>query len=276
MLTSIKCTPREKLWNPRIPGHCISTHQLGVASGTVNVISDFSIFILPLPIIRRLQMSTEKKVRVYGCFCFGLVACISSIVRVAYSIKLLHIPNSSPDYLITIDVTGLWRYEKTSLLNLSMNLTRHSFGEMSIGIIVGCLPSLPRFFKQLFQTKTIPSSTTKVGPGNGSGWIYWRRLLHKSTTAYTDSDQVRVSPRNILGSKSSRSTAPYLPTLNFSNTFIQVAEEDFPMEPLPKNSKRVSTTHSHLWQAPASWLSSVKRGGNPRPRDSTNTERTLC
>lgn len=116
----LECTPREKLWNARIPGHCISTHQLGVASGTVNVVSDFSIFILPLPIIRRLQMSTKKRVRVYGCFCLGLVACISSVVRVGYSIAVMHTPNSSPDYLIVIDITGLWRYEKTLLPNVSM------------------------------------------------------------------------------------------------------------------------------------------------------------
>ncbi len=69
------------------------------------------------PIIRRLQMSTRKRVRVYGCFCLGLVACIGSVVRVGYSIAILHIPSSSPDYMIVIDITGLWRYEKTPFPN---------------------------------------------------------------------------------------------------------------------------------------------------------------
>ena len=111
ILTWTKCNPREKNWTPSLDGHCIGIDELGISSGTVNVVSDFAMFILPLPIIRRLQMSTGKKARVYGCFWLGFVACICSVVRLVYSVKLLHISKDSPDYRLTVDGMGLWRYE---------------------------------------------------------------------------------------------------------------------------------------------------------------------
>ena len=65
-------------------------------------------FILPLPIIRHLQMAAEKRLRVYGCFSLGFVACICSVVRLVYSVKLLHMLKGSPDYHLTVDSLGLW------------------------------------------------------------------------------------------------------------------------------------------------------------------------
>lgn len=91
-----------------MPGHCLSRHYLGVASGIMNVISDFSILILPLPIIWRLQMSWDKKSRVFAVFGVGLFACIASILRLVYSLELTHVPPNTPAYQLDVDRIGLW------------------------------------------------------------------------------------------------------------------------------------------------------------------------
>lgn len=153
-------------------------------------------------------------------------------------------------------------------------LTRRSFAEMSIGIIVGCLPTLPRFFKQFWQRRSISSDTTKVIRGGGSGWLYWRGLFDRCGTAYTDSNQVRVFPTKGLGSRSPRSTAPYLLPLNFSNTSIRLFDENFPKKPLPTKSKHITATHPQLWRAPTSWTPNDEGGGSRVQPDSSNGERT--
>ncbi len=155
-------------------------------------------------------------------------------------------------------------------------LTRRSFAEMSIGIIVGCLPTLPRFFKQFHQRRSISSDTTEVHRGSNSGRKCWHGLSHRPPTAYTDSNQVRVFQMKGLGSRSSMSTAPYLPPLNFSDTSIGMFDESLPKKPLPTKSKHISATYSELWRAPTPWTPNDEGGGSRVQQDSSNSKRILC
>ena len=93
-----------------MPGHCFSRHNLGVASGVMNVISDFSILILPLPIIWRLQMSWNRKYRIFAVFGVGLFACIASVIRLVYSLELTRVPPNTLTYQLDVDRIGLWAY----------------------------------------------------------------------------------------------------------------------------------------------------------------------
>ncbi|MCJ1259014.1 hypothetical protein MMC24_006848, partial [Lignoscripta atroalba] len=104
-----QCSPRKKLWDPKIPGHCINdNHGIQVYSGSLNVLSDFSILVLPLPLIWRLQMPFLRKLRVTAVFSVGLFACITSVVRLTYSIDLLDVPVGNATYLLDMDKIGLW------------------------------------------------------------------------------------------------------------------------------------------------------------------------
>ena len=247
-LTCTKCTPREKLWNPSIAGHCISRHQLGVASGGLNILSDFSMFILPLPMIERLQMSSEKKFKVYGCFSMGLVACLASVARLVYSIKLLHIPNRSPEYLTTIFITGLWRYGTIPFLSCACQLMQFSSAEIAIGIIVGCLPSLPRFFKQFRPKGSANLNVTRARSSSGSSQKSWRKYLPWSGTAQTESEGTEVI-----------SQGPRITTLNFSPFATRMADEGFFERNIPSGSKSVRPECIQLQHAPISWFSNGER-----------------
>ncbi|KAI4241758.1 MAG: hypothetical protein L6R42_011189, partial [Xanthoria sp. 1 TBL-2021] len=52
----LQCIPREKIWNPSVPGTCIDSTAGILSSAVVNTISDFVLLILPLNRIWRLQM----------------------------------------------------------------------------------------------------------------------------------------------------------------------------------------------------------------------------
>ena len=91
-----------------IPGHCFTGFQIGVSSAAVNMASDFTIFILPLPVIYYLQMSWSKKIRYIAVFSVGLFSCITSIIRFIYSLQLLDVSQINPLYQLYLDRIGLW------------------------------------------------------------------------------------------------------------------------------------------------------------------------
>lgn len=65
------CTPIIKYWNPKIPGHCIIPINAAFSYGTMNFVSDFFIFILPLPMVWRLKLSRRQKFGVTLVFMGG-------------------------------------------------------------------------------------------------------------------------------------------------------------------------------------------------------------
>jgi hypothetical protein len=68
------CNPREKAWNKLIlTGHCFDLPTIFVASGAVNVVSDFAVLILPIYSVWRLKITTRQKIQVSAAFATGLV-----------------------------------------------------------------------------------------------------------------------------------------------------------------------------------------------------------
>ena len=68
------CWPVEKYWRPDTPGHCIRTLEADYGYGSLNFITDLIIFILPLPMVWRLQLSRRDKVGLSVVFMIGSVS----------------------------------------------------------------------------------------------------------------------------------------------------------------------------------------------------------
>ena len=70
----IMCIPRKKIWNPLMTtGHCFNTNAAFQATGIFNVISDFAIFLLPMPSLWKLQMSRKRKILMMTVFGTGFL-----------------------------------------------------------------------------------------------------------------------------------------------------------------------------------------------------------
>jgi len=65
------CQPFSRYWNVLGPGHCGSLSGSQVATSSINTVVDLAIVLLPLPIIWRLQMQTQKKIKIMGIFAVG-------------------------------------------------------------------------------------------------------------------------------------------------------------------------------------------------------------
>ncbi|KAI8962020.1 hypothetical protein F5Y11DRAFT_324380 [Daldinia sp. FL1419] len=74
------------------------TLQWGIAGAVADTLVDIYIFILPLPIIFRLNMSKKKKLQVSAIFFIGLLGIVVSIVALAYRIVALRSHNVDNTY----------------------------------------------------------------------------------------------------------------------------------------------------------------------------------
>ncbi|MCJ1433381.1 hypothetical protein MMC27_002741 [Xylographa pallens] len=102
--------------------------RLSVAMGAFNILSDFYILCIPFPAVWSLQMPRRRKVGVSAIFLTGIAACISSILGLAYRLKL----SESIDNTWT--VIPLWVV--TTI-------------EITSGFLVSCMPSVAATYRHV-------------------------------------------------------------------------------------------------------------------------------
>ncbi|MDI1490430.1 MAG: hypothetical protein OHK93_001633 [Ramalina farinacea] len=137
-----ECTPVAFYWNHTIEGgHCINQTAFYRWNGVANLLIDFGVLGLTMPMIWRLNLATRQKISLSLIFLLGLFACVASIIRViAFNV----VKNSDITY--TIVQPSIW----TTI-------------EQSTGIICACLPTLRPLFGRLLN-----SAHSRHGPSKQS------------------------------------------------------------------------------------------------------------
>ena len=67
------CIPVEKVWQPDLPGHCISQTGTWIANAASTILSDVAILVLPIPQVWKLQLRRPEKLGVTLAFCLGFL-----------------------------------------------------------------------------------------------------------------------------------------------------------------------------------------------------------
>ena len=65
------CTPVEGSWKPTTARHCIDSIIFYEAVAISNVLLDFMLLLLPIPVVWKLNMSMRRKAQVCGIFLVG-------------------------------------------------------------------------------------------------------------------------------------------------------------------------------------------------------------
>ncbi|KAI9804374.1 MAG: hypothetical protein M1826_004870 [Phylliscum demangeonii] len=78
-----QCSPRRRYWIKALPGSCINTLTFYKISGTINMLSDIAIFLLPLPMVWKVRLPRRQKLAIIGVLAIGLVTVIACIFRLA-------------------------------------------------------------------------------------------------------------------------------------------------------------------------------------------------
>lgn len=128
------CRPLRKFWESDLPGECIDFVSSDIAFGSLNVITDFMIFALPMPALWQSSLSWKDKFGASLVFLTGAVAFVAALVRFQYAIR---------------DLTAVDRTYLAGLTFLWMVL------EINTGLICSCGPALKPLYRKFFRPETL-------------------------------------------------------------------------------------------------------------------------
>ncbi|KAK3936525.1 integral membrane protein [Diplogelasinospora grovesii] len=145
------CIPARAFWEPEnVPGggKCMPLVPVFFVPAVINMITDFIIFLMPLPAIRQLQLPLKQKIILSLILCLGLFTCVISIVR----LSTLDAAATSSDSTWDNTEAALWSYL-----------------ELTIAIIAACLPTLRPFMGRYFPRFMAILGGNLSGNSGGTG-----------------------------------------------------------------------------------------------------------
>ncbi|KAK4202872.1 hypothetical protein QBC40DRAFT_319530 [Triangularia verruculosa] len=143
-LLPLVCIPTAAFWDPDVEGFCLDNATIWYVMAGVNVVTDFSIFSMPIPVINSLHLPRGRKAMLLIVFTLGIFPCAVAI----YRIRTLHAAAQSTD--------PTWD---------NVDAATFSFLELSVGVIAICLPTLRPILAHAMPH--IFGSSHRSGPGTG-------------------------------------------------------------------------------------------------------------
>ncbi|EMF11630.1 uncharacterized protein SEPMUDRAFT_149566 [Sphaerulina musiva SO2202] len=129
------CWPIQHFWNPSIPGACLNRLAVWFSNAAMNIITDIATTILPLPVLKSLNLPKRQRYVLMFVFGMGGVVCVISVLRL------------SSLYTISISTDVSWDNPLAAIW---------SSCEVNVGILCSCLPTLKgcvaRYFPVLFSS----------------------------------------------------------------------------------------------------------------------------
>lgn len=200
---AFSCRPVAFFWDTSLDGKCIEQQKLYTVNSALNVFLDFSILLLPIPIVWKAQMPLKRRLMIIALFGLGGLyvasmtpfnssadrrvscsVCIASLIRVT---KLFG-PASAQDITWAAVDSHTW-----------------SMIEVNAGIIAGCVPTLKPLFRSCFSflnttNNSRPTYESDFKDGSGGGgkrsWKYNSRNIALGSAISKSSGQ--PSPK-VLG-----------------------------------------------------------------------------
>ncbi|KAG4435113.1 hypothetical protein IFR05_009400 [Cadophora sp. M221] len=143
-LNAMICMPVASFWDPTIQGKCIPFLPIWYTYAVVNIITDFSIFILPLPALKSLQLPKKQKIILFVIFGLGFFICAISLFR----IRFLKVAAKSTDPTWDNVDAATW-----SLLELSLAIISASLPTLR-ALVIKIVPQLSSLASRKLYSNT--------------------------------------------------------------------------------------------------------------------------
>ncbi|PNS14233.1 hypothetical protein CAC42_6746 [Sphaceloma murrayae] len=88
----LSCIPISKVWNPNEPGYCINLEAFYYANGAIMIVNDIILYILPIIIVRGVQLSRSRRAAMNLLFGLGFIVVITSGLRMVAIHNLFSVP----------------------------------------------------------------------------------------------------------------------------------------------------------------------------------------
>lgn len=69
----VNCVPVAKFWNHDLPGTCLNFEAVWFFNASMNIVTDVTLLILPMPLLVQLQLPRKQKVALMGVFAIGIL-----------------------------------------------------------------------------------------------------------------------------------------------------------------------------------------------------------
>lgn len=66
-----QCAPISFYWNKEIKGQCVNSNHLAFAGAGFSIFEDFFVMLLPIWVLKDLQMSLKKRIELFFMFAIG-------------------------------------------------------------------------------------------------------------------------------------------------------------------------------------------------------------
>lgn len=76
----VNCVPIAKFWDRSIKGNCLSFEALWFFNASMNIATDLSLLVMPMPLLSQLQLPRTQKIALVGVFAIGGLYVPSSLV----------------------------------------------------------------------------------------------------------------------------------------------------------------------------------------------------
>ncbi|CAD6503184.1 BgTH12-02852 [Blumeria graminis f. sp. triticale] len=163
-LNAFQCDPPNAAFNfVRTAESCNSIVTLYLCSAPVNIFTDLTILVLPLPVLTSMRLPPRQKSVLVATFALGIFVTIVDVVRIYYLQETRHSQNLQTSRLGTV-VDFAWNAGTAFMW---------SAVEVNVGIICACIPTLKPLIKMVLpamilgageissseKTSSIPSPT---------------------------------------------------------------------------------------------------------------------
>ncbi|TAQ83483.1 hypothetical protein B7494_g8190 [Chlorociboria aeruginascens] len=141
------CLPVAKSWDTTIKGKCLPPRAVWFTASAFAIVTDFCVWVLPIPILSKLQIPRKQKYALLFVFLLGFFGCLVGIIR----LQSIYAASSSTDLTYTNVSSAMW-----------------SSIELNIGIVCACIPTirpvLGIWFPRLISSTRQASNPTTHGP----------------------------------------------------------------------------------------------------------------
>ncbi|KAK2744920.1 hypothetical protein FQN55_006482 [Onygenales sp. PD_40] len=124
------CTPVSVVWSSTFPVSCIDLSSFNYFNAAFHILTDIMLALLPIPILKHLQITRRRKIGLIVCFSVGLLTIFGTIARQVTNANAL---NAGPEFS--------WHWSAAELCTVL---------EVNMAIICASVPALRSVVKVHF------------------------------------------------------------------------------------------------------------------------------
>ncbi|PWY96608.1 PTH11-like integral membrane protein [Aspergillus sclerotioniger CBS 115572] len=136
----LNCVPVAKFWNSDVPGYCLNFEAVWFFNASMNIATDTTLLIMPMPLLSQLQLPRMQKLALMGVFAIGGLVVITSILRLS-------------------SLRSVAQSKDTSYSNVGA--AYWTAAECNVAIICACLPFLRPLVSRIFPRFLSTNSYTR-------------------------------------------------------------------------------------------------------------------